>query len=162
MLSLQLKSGEYLTIGDDIAVQIFKQSGSVFRVEVKAPREVPILRGAVREKGGADRPDGLLTRQPVPAEAQRTERGGVCQAAGVPGRSLGEAGRGAGGHGGRPGPPGRRRRPGGSGGGASGAPLTPGDRALPERNGDHFLGFNRRRAPDEIDTAPSGPASLAR
>ena len=71
MLSLQLKSGEYLTIGDDIAVQIFKQSGRVFRVEVKAPREVPILRGAVREKGGADRPDGLLTRQPVTPSRRR-------------------------------------------------------------------------------------------
>ena len=70
MLSLQLKSGEYLTIGDDIAVQIFKQSGSVFRVEVKAPREVPILRGAVREKGGADRPGGGTahrTRRSLPS-----------------------------------------------------------------------------------------------
>ena len=31
MLSLQLKSGEYLTIGDDIAVQVF-QTGPSFRV----------------------------------------------------------------------------------------------------------------------------------
>ena len=27
MLSLQLKSGEYLTIGDDIVVQVFEQGG---------------------------------------------------------------------------------------------------------------------------------------
>ena len=41
MLALQLKSGEYLTIGDDVVVQIFQQPGSSFRVEIKAPREVP-------------------------------------------------------------------------------------------------------------------------
>ena len=52
MLSLQLKSGEYLTIGDEIAVQIFEESGSTFRVAVKAPREIPILRGEVLERTG--------------------------------------------------------------------------------------------------------------
>lgn len=62
MLSLQLKSGEYLTIGDDIAVQIFQQSGSTFNVAVKAPREIPILRGEVRERT-EERPDGLRSRQ---------------------------------------------------------------------------------------------------
>ena len=36
MLSLQLKSGEYLTIGDDIVVQVFEQGGTI-RVAVKAP-----------------------------------------------------------------------------------------------------------------------------
>ena len=35
MLSLQLKSGEYLTIGDDIVVQVFEQGGTI-RVAVKA------------------------------------------------------------------------------------------------------------------------------
>ena len=53
MLSLQLKSGEYLTIGDEIAVQIFEESGSTFRVAVKAPREIPILRGEVLELASA-------------------------------------------------------------------------------------------------------------
>lgn len=65
MLSLQLRSGEYLTIGDDVAVQVFKQNGSAFRVEVKAPREVPILRGAVRERQGAPRPGELLDYRPT-------------------------------------------------------------------------------------------------
>lgn len=64
MLALQLKSGEYLTIGDDVVVQIFQQPGSSFRVEIKAPREVPILRGAVRERSGEARPDGLCDRRP--------------------------------------------------------------------------------------------------
>ena len=63
MLSLQLKSGDYLTIGDNIAVQIFEQSGSSFRVAVKAPREIPILRGEVHERTGT-RPDGLRSRRP--------------------------------------------------------------------------------------------------
>ena len=63
MLSLQLKSGEYITIGDDIVVQIFEQPGSSFRVAVKAPRELTILRGEVHERSG-DRPDGLHKRRP--------------------------------------------------------------------------------------------------
>ena len=61
MLSLQLKSGEYLTIGEDIAVQIF-QTGSSFRVAVKAPREIPIVRGEVLERQGEDRPGGLRVK----------------------------------------------------------------------------------------------------
>lgn len=80
MLSLQLKSGDYITIGEDVVVQVFKESGPDFRVSVKAPREVPILRGKVLERGGAERPDGLRTHPPKksPSErihaAQRLER----------------------------------------------------------------------------------------
>ena len=62
MLSLQLKSGDYLTIGDDIAVQVFEEPGSSFRVAVKAPKEIPILRGEVHERSGK-RPDGLLSKR---------------------------------------------------------------------------------------------------
>lgn len=63
MLSLQLKSGEYITIGENIAVQVFAGSGSTFRVAVKAPREVPILRGEVLERT-EQRPDGLRDQAP--------------------------------------------------------------------------------------------------
>ena len=63
MLSLQLKSGEYLTIGNDIAVQVF-QNGPTLRVAVKAPREVPILRGEVLERNGEGRPEGLRQKRP--------------------------------------------------------------------------------------------------
>ena len=45
MLTLRIKSGEYLTIGEDIAIQVFKKSGDSFLVAVKAPKDVPILRG---------------------------------------------------------------------------------------------------------------------
>lgn len=70
MLSLQLKSGDYLTIGDSIAVQIFEQSGSSFRVAVKAPREIPILRGEVHERSG-ERPDGLRNKRPKSPSERR-------------------------------------------------------------------------------------------
>ena len=73
MLSLQLKSGEYLTIGDDIVVQVFEQGGTI-RVAVKAPRELPILRGEVHERDG-QRPDGLLRQRPkTPSERVRNAR----------------------------------------------------------------------------------------
>ena len=75
MLSLQLKSGEYLTIGDDIVVQVFEQGGTI-RVAVKAPRELPILRGEVHERDG-QRPDGLLRQDPLRAGAERPPHGGA-------------------------------------------------------------------------------------
>ena len=59
MLSLQIKSGDYITIGEDIVVQVFKESGSRMRISIQAPREVPIVRGAVREREGETRPAGL-------------------------------------------------------------------------------------------------------
>jgi len=70
MLSLNLKSGDYLTIGNNIAVQIFEQSGSSFRVAVKAPREIPILRGEVHERTGV-RPDGLRNKRPKSPSERR-------------------------------------------------------------------------------------------
>lgn len=60
MLFLQLKSGEYLTIGEDIAIQVFQETGDRIRVAVSAPRDLTILRGEVRERNGAQRPNGLL------------------------------------------------------------------------------------------------------
>lgn len=63
VLSLRLKSGEYLTIGENIILQIFKQPGSAVCVEIQAPREIPILRGEVHERSG-ERPDGLLAERP--------------------------------------------------------------------------------------------------
>ena len=73
MLSLQLKNGEYITIGDDIIVQIF-QDGPVNRVSVQAPRELTILRGEVLEQQNS-RPEGLLTKRPVsPSRRQHNLR----------------------------------------------------------------------------------------
>ena len=74
MLSLLLKSGEYLTIGENIVVQIFEESGDAFRVSVKAPREIPIVRGELLERTG-ERPDGLYKRRPKsPSERARNAK----------------------------------------------------------------------------------------
>ena len=74
MLSLQLKSGEYITIGEEIAVQVFEQPGSSFRVAVKAPREIPVLRGEVHERTNL-RPEGLLKKRPKsPSEVKHNAK----------------------------------------------------------------------------------------
>ena len=57
MLSLHLKDGEYLTIGEDIVIQVF--TTSTVRVAVQAPKEKTILRGEVLERNGEVRPDCL-------------------------------------------------------------------------------------------------------
>lgn len=76
MLSMQMKSGEYLTIGDNVVVQLFKESGPQFRISIKAPREVPIVRGKVLERKGEERPEGLLDRKPKksPSSQAHSER----------------------------------------------------------------------------------------
>ncbi len=81
MLSLQLRSGDYLTIGDDIVIQIFRESSAQFRVSVQAPREAAILRGQVRERTGAQRPQGLRDQPPQANDlaALRTQLDRVAQ-----------------------------------------------------------------------------------
>lgn len=61
MLSLQLKDGEYLTIGDDIVIQVF--TNSTIRVSIQAPKDMPILRGEVLERSGEERPPCLYDPQ---------------------------------------------------------------------------------------------------
>lgn len=56
MLCLSLQPGEYLTIGEDVVVQYDRTTGDRCRIVVSAPREVPIVRGAVLERGGEERP----------------------------------------------------------------------------------------------------------
>ena len=60
MLSLMLKEGEYLTIGENIVIQVFPDSKSRTRLSITTPKDVTILRGDLREKGGAGRPDCVL------------------------------------------------------------------------------------------------------
>ena len=59
MLKLSLTPGEYITIGEDVVVQLYHMEGGRSYLAVKAPREIPILRGTVAERSGAKRPDGL-------------------------------------------------------------------------------------------------------
>jgi len=56
MLSLTLLPGEYLTIGDDVVLQYDCTTGDRCRLGISAPREVPIVRGEVRERNGGSRP----------------------------------------------------------------------------------------------------------
>lgn len=60
MLSLMMKEGEYLTIGEDIVVQVFPDSKTRARLAIKAPKDVPVLRGNLRERSGAEPPGGLV------------------------------------------------------------------------------------------------------
>ena len=60
MLFLQLKTGEYMTIGDNIIVQMNDVSGNRCKLMIEAPREVPVVRGEVLERGGAERPECVM------------------------------------------------------------------------------------------------------
>ena len=57
MLSLTLSLGNYMTIGDNVVVQLNSISGDRCKLTIDAPREVPIVRGKVREREGGERPD---------------------------------------------------------------------------------------------------------
>ncbi len=57
MLSLQLKTGDYMTIGEDVVVQLDHISGDRCKLMVQAPKDMAILRGEVLERTGGERPD---------------------------------------------------------------------------------------------------------
>ena len=67
MLSLQLKDGEYITIGKDIVIQIF--TGATTQVLVQAPRDMTILRGEVLERNGENPPDCLHSQPEIVKKA---------------------------------------------------------------------------------------------
>ena len=60
MLSLNLRPGEYMTIGGDVGVQLDRMSGDRCKLLIDAPRELTVLRGEVLERGGGQRPDCVL------------------------------------------------------------------------------------------------------
>ena len=55
MLSLTVRSGDYITIGDNVVIQVLKV-GDTCRVAIDAPREMPIERAKVHEQT-ADTPE---------------------------------------------------------------------------------------------------------
>ena len=59
MLKLTLLPEEYLLINDSIVVQLKRVAGGRVDVAIEAPREFPIVRGAVLERNGGKRPDCL-------------------------------------------------------------------------------------------------------
>ena len=52
MLSLQLRTGDYMTIGENVVVQLDQVSGDRCKLVVQAPRDMAILRGEVLERTG--------------------------------------------------------------------------------------------------------------
>ena len=56
MLCLSLNQGEHITIGESVVVQMYGIVGDRCKLVIHAPREVPILRGAVLERSGGQRP----------------------------------------------------------------------------------------------------------
>ena len=60
MLSLQLKTGDYMTIGKDVVVQLDHISGDRCKLMVQAPRDMTILRGEVLERTGGERPECVV------------------------------------------------------------------------------------------------------
>lgn len=51
MLALTVRSGEYITIGPDIVVQVIK-AGEITRLAIEAPRELSIARSKNLEEAG--------------------------------------------------------------------------------------------------------------
>ena len=66
MLTVHLKSGEYLTIGEDIIVQVHSGSSGIY-VSVQAPREMTILRSDLHP----DEPEGLKAKHKSPSRRKR-------------------------------------------------------------------------------------------
>ncbi len=60
MLVLQLRTGEYMTIGDDVVIQVNDVSGDRCKLVIKAPREIPVIRGELLERSGAKRPECVM------------------------------------------------------------------------------------------------------
>ncbi len=60
MLFLALAPGDYMTIGDDVVVQLDRIAGDRCKLAINAPKDVPVLRGKVLEREGGERPNCLL------------------------------------------------------------------------------------------------------
>lgn len=59
MLKLTLLPEEYLTVNDNIVVQLMRVAGGRADIAIDAPRDLPIVRGAVLERNGGKRPECL-------------------------------------------------------------------------------------------------------
>lgn len=57
MLCLNLNQGEYMTIGENVVVQLAGITGDRCKLVIHAPKEIAILRGKVLERSGGQRPD---------------------------------------------------------------------------------------------------------
>ena len=60
MLCLNLNQGEYLTIGEDVVVQLDSISGDRCKLVINAPKEIAVLRGKVLERNGFRREETFV------------------------------------------------------------------------------------------------------
>lgn len=72
MLALTVREGDYVTIGDEIVVQVLK-TGENFRIAIDAPRSMAIERAKVHEQNCG-----------IPDCIQRVRRGTLVKAAQKP------------------------------------------------------------------------------
>lgn len=70
MLKLALTPGEYIAINDNVIVQLCRSTGGRAFLAITAPKEVPIVRGAVLEREGGQRPEGLAD---IPPKGRKAE-----------------------------------------------------------------------------------------
>ena len=56
MLCITMRKGDYFTIGKDIVVKVDRLGVDRIHLSIDAPKELPILRGEVLERGGGSRP----------------------------------------------------------------------------------------------------------
>lgn len=56
MLCLSMVPGDYLTVGDDVVIQMDRMAGDRCKLVIHAPREIPVVRGEVLERNGGKRP----------------------------------------------------------------------------------------------------------
>lgn len=75
MLSLQLKTGDYMTIGEEVVVQLDHISGDRCKLMIQAPREMAILRGEVLERTGGERPGCVIDGPRLHRQAISWNRG---------------------------------------------------------------------------------------
>lgn len=64
MLMLQLRAGEYITVGDKVVVQVSEVSGERCKLMVEAPREIPVVRGELLERAGQEHPECVAETRP--------------------------------------------------------------------------------------------------
>ena len=70
MLMLQLKTGEYITIGENVVIQVNEVSSGRCKLMIEAPRDIPIVRGELLERAGQERPECVFETR----RRQRTDR----------------------------------------------------------------------------------------
>ncbi len=73
MLKLTLLPEEYLTINNDVVVQLIRVAGGRADLAIGAPRSFPVVRGTVLERNGGKRPDCLAPPSGKKSKAYRDQ-----------------------------------------------------------------------------------------